>query len=230
MDIKDIAVLISPVYDIAFFSIVLIAMILYKYGTAFSRKLVIYLALMGLVEVLSYILGYVLKMSNYILLPFYCFLELSFFLYLYRKFFLKHNFVVFKILGALGLLYIAGETLWFFVINKADLINFQPYCKVADNFVIICMTLSFLYYRMTEFNETKWDNFWINIVFLVYFTFDMIFFLPFSFIVSAGNNIKFIFWILHQVSLLLLYGYLLLRIIKDVRLVKRAKAKTGYIK
>ena len=230
MDIKDIALLIPPIYRTLLFILVCIAIALYKNADAFSKKLVLYLVLMGLVEVLSYFMGYVLKISNYILLPFYCFLELSFFLYLYKRFFLKRNFFIFNIVGLLALTYILGETLWFFVLNKSDTANFQPYCKVADNFIIICLALTFLYNKMAEYNETRWDKFWINIVFLLYFTFDMLFFLPFSFIVSANNNIKFIFWILHQMALLALYSYLLIQVIKDVRNNKNISSKTGYFK
>ena len=108
----------------------------------------------------------------------------------------------------ISVLYIIYELIYYTFFNT-NVKSFQPYAKVADNFVIILLSLSFLQEKISDFKERQWNNFSFNIVVLVFFTLNTLIFLPINFLVNEGSGIKFYFWIGNSVLLLLFYSYLI---------------------
>lgn len=184
--------------------------VLYKwrYLGGLQKGIGIYLFLMLGVE----IGGRILKFSqgnNLVLVPVYSLFELIFFVFIYNKYlFLKANKLLIG-LGIAGALYILGEIFLFFILKKFDVKQFQPYCKVIDNFLVIILAMTFLYKKMNSFSEMRWNNFWLNIVVLVFFTFNTIIFLPFNFLINENSGLKFYFWMVNIILLFLFYGYLI---------------------
>ncbi|WP_074961422.1 hypothetical protein [Flavobacterium akiainvivens] len=166
------------------------------------------------IEALSYIIE---KWSdnNMILLHIYSFVELSFMLYLYKKEMFRKPQRFLTILGIAGLCYIFAEMLLIFVFKGLSLKDFSPYAKVADNFIIILFALAFISERVNHFQEKEWGNFRLNIIFLVFFTINTLFFLPFNFMVNAGTITKFYFFAGHLTILALFYLYLTFEIINN---------------
>lgn len=160
--------------------------------------------------------------NNFIILHIYSFAELSIILYLYQKILFRKTHVPLLILGILGLAYIAWEALFYYVFSKIIVKDFQPYAKIADNFVVILLTLAYMQERISRFRESEWGNFRLNMAFLIYFTVNTIFFLPFNFLVNVSNDVKFYFWTGHIAMLLLLYSYLGLKLLSV-----SYKGKTG---
>ncbi|WP_188620695.1 hypothetical protein [Flavobacterium suaedae] len=113
-----------------------------------------------------------------------------------------------------AILYIAYEFIYYAFFDT-NVKSFQPYAKVADNFVIILLALSFLQEKIDDFKEQKWDNFRLNIVILVFFTFNTLIFLPINFIVNENSGVKFYFWAGNSILLLLFYSYLIGKIWKN---------------
>ncbi|OIQ21091.1 MAG: hypothetical protein BM557_04865 [Flavobacterium sp. MedPE-SWcel] len=173
-----------------------------------SHKIIFYYLLAMLV---SDVAGRVLinyYESNRIFLLLYSLVELILFMYLYLKIFLSKGNKLLAVIGGLSICYIIGEILYYFVLNNTNALVFQPYSKVVDNFFIILLSLTFLYEKMSSYKESRWDNFRLNIVVLVFFTLNTIIYLPFNFLVNETTGVKFYFWGCHILFLLIFYGFL----------------------
>lgn len=180
---------------------------LYNRLNSMHKSILLYLFLMLGIDVSSRVLGSF--GNNLVILPIFSLIELTFFVYFYNKYLLAKPNKVLIGLGAVGALYIISEMLQYFVFNTLNIKQFQPYAKVADNFVVIIMALSFFYQKMNSFNETRWGNFKLNTVVLIYFTFNTMVFLPFNFMINESSGVKFYFWMANFMLILLFYGYLI---------------------
>jgi hypothetical protein len=112
----------------------------------------------------------------------------------------KHKLIIVFSFLAIG--YIVWEIFKF----KSDVKEFQTYSKIADNFIIVLLTLAFFFEKINIFKESKWDNFRLNAVILAFFSINMLFFLPYNFIIN--ETIGFWFWLGILVSTTLFYTYL----------------------
>ena len=155
--------------------------------------------------------------NNLIILPLFSLIELAFFVFFYNKYLLNKANKILAGIGVAGALFIVAEILQYFVFNTLNVKQFQPYAKVADNFIVIIMALVFFYQKMNSYSETKWDNFKLNIAILIFFTFNTIIFLPFNFLINESSGVKHYFWIGNLVMLLLFYIYLTSLIWKNGR-------------
>ncbi|RYD86285.1 MAG: hypothetical protein EOP54_30595 [Sphingobacteriales bacterium] len=181
------------------------------------KSLAIYLGLMLLMEFLGHLFSNLLFGNNLMLLHIYSFTELAFMLYLFKKHLLRQMHPVLTVIGYAGLAYIVAEMLLIFVFEGLDVKQFQPYAKVIDNFITIVFTLAFLHETMSRFSEMQWGSLRLAMVFLVFFTLNTLFFLPFNFMVNEGTGIKFYFWTGHIVLVLCYYLYLTVEIWRNGR-------------
>ncbi|NDI98428.1 hypothetical protein GWA97_05020 [Flavobacterium sp. LaA7.5] len=198
---------------------ILVGLFLYKHLDKQHKTIFLYLLAMLIIDFASRYLMYRYE-NNQIILLVYSLTELVLFSYMYLRLLLRKYIKVLILLSLLGALYIIGEILLYFVFNTTDALSFQPYAKVADNFVVIILALTFLYEKMNEFKESKWDNFRLNIVILVFFTLNTLIFLPFNFLVNEKSGIKFYFWTGNIILLLLFYGFLISEIWRNGRIRK----------
>lgn len=180
-----------------------------------GKSLLCYLGFMLVFDSLNIFMGYFLRMPNHIILPLFSLTELCFFIYFYNKCLLGKRYTPVNVLGGLSVLYIVVEFVVDFVINHISPAQFQPYAKVADNFIIILLALTFLYEKMSTFNESRWDNFRLNMVVLVFFTLNTIIFLPFNFLVNENSGVKFYFWAGNVILLVLFYSFMISEIWKN---------------
>lgn len=188
----------------------------YKKLDSLHKAIGVYLLLMLVVEGTGRLLSKLYN-NNLILIPIFSFVELTFFMYLYNSYLLKKNDKVLLGVGTIGLIFIVAEFLQYFVFSTLDFKQFQPYSKVADNFIILIMALVFYYQKINSFNETKWTNFKLNTAILAFFTLNTIIFLPFNFIINGSGNAKFYIWIINTMIILLFYIYLTVLIWKNSR-------------
>ncbi len=186
----------------------------YKKIDAMHKSIAIYLLLMLLMEVASRVLG--MYGNNFIILPVISLLELSFFIYFYSSYLLRRK-KVFTWVGILGVVYIVGETIFYFVLNDVSAKQFQPYSKVVDNFIIIVMALAFFLEKIDGYKETNWNNFRLNTMLLIFFTINTLVFLPFNFLVNETTGLKFYFWSINIIILIILDIYLAYSIWKNAR-------------
>lgn len=191
----------------------------YRYLNSLHKMLYYYIILMALTELFAFF-AFLLSGTNMIMLPVYCATEVLYFTILYNKYLLKNENKVLKAISSVAILYIISETLYYFVFNNMSAKVYQPYVKVADNFVVIIYALYFIFEKVNSYNEQKWDNFRLNIAILTAFTLTLIVFLPFNFLVNENTGIKYAFWAVNVLILLFFYGYLILNIWRNGRIRK----------
>jgi len=203
--------LLSP---IAAFIGLALGLFYYKRLDNLNKALVGYLGIMLFTDLASRVVGHVYG-NNFIMLHIYSLLELIFFVYFYNRFLLIKHHKLFIILGTVGTLYIVGEILVLYIFNDINELEFQPYAKVADNFVIIVMALAFFLQRINAFAETGWQYFKLNTAVLCFFTLTAIVFLPFNFLVNDPTGLKFYLWFVNGIAIICFEVYITLLILKN---------------
>ncbi len=191
----------------------------YRTLDIFHKHLFIYLIMMFIIDVLGRALKFIYG-TNQVVLLIYSLTEICFFLLFYKKHLLKKKNLALTILGIFGIIYIVGEIVYYFILNDVNAIDFQPYSKVVDNAVIILLALTFLQEKMSDFRESKWENFRLNLVILVFFTLNTLIFLPFNFLVNESSGVKFYFWTGNVIVTLFFYTFIINEIWRN------AKSKT----
>ena len=209
MTFFEFARILAKISPVLLSSGIIMAIIYYKKLDVFHKGIFFYLVLMLLVDFLSRYFGYIsTKSNNLIILIVYSLVEVVAISYFYSKFLLNNMPKSLMLACFISVLYIIYELIYYTFFNT-NVKSFQPYAKVADNFVVILLSLSFLQEKISDFKERQWNNFSFNIVVLVFFTLNTLIFLPINFLVNEGSGIKFYFWIGNSVLLLLFYSYLI---------------------
>lgn len=187
----------------------------YSVLNAIHKSIIWYFVLMFCVDIISRIMGY--YSNNLIVLLVYSLLELLLFVLFYYKFLFKarHRFIMG--LSIVAILYIFWEIL---ILRKIEAQQFQSYAKVTDNFVIITLALAFFHEKINIFKELKWDNFRLNAVILVFFSVNMLFFLPINFLINETSGLNHYFWLSNLVITILFYLFLITSIWKNGRIRK----------
>ncbi|KAF2519586.1 hypothetical protein E0W68_04375 [Flavobacterium salilacus subsp. salilacus] len=197
----------------------IIGIVSYRYIDRLHKTIFFYLLAMLIVDIVSRLLKY-FYFNNQIMLLVYSLIELFVFVLLYRNYLFSKKNKILIFTGYLGTIYIIGEIVYYFIINDTKPEQFQPYAKVVDNFIIILLALTFLYEKMNSFKESRWDNFRLNIVVLVFFTLNTLIFLPFNFLVNEASGIKFYFWACNLILVVIFYGFLISEIWRNGRIRK----------
>jgi hypothetical protein len=182
----------------------------YKSLDAIRKSLTWYLFVMLLVDIASRLI--IETGNNFIVLLAYSLIEITMFAWFYFKlqFNAKHRLII-------GLFFVSFlYILWEIVsLERKEVKGFQSYAKVVDDFLIIILALTFFHERINIFRESKWDNFRLNTVILVFFSFNLSLFLPLNFILN--DTFGYYFWFGNILSLLLFYSYLTHSIWKNGR-------------
>lgn len=215
MDILDFSSLLANYYTYALAAAVIVMLFYIKRIDRFHKFLFFYLCMMLFMEVLSHYVALILN-TNHSVLSLYALTELCFFTVLYQQFFLKENFKKLLPIAVTGALYILAEFFYYFVFNDFNPQSYQPYCKVAENIVVLLIALNVLNSGVFANDAAAWGKFWFNVVIIIFFTLDTLFFLPFNFFVNAPLNSKFVFWMVHLFSVVLFYGYLTSLVFKNI--------------
>jgi hypothetical protein len=210
-------------YSLAF--AVVVILFLFKRLNSYHKALGIYLGLMLLAEISSSVIGTIYK-NNHIVMPFYALSELLFFCFFYKTFFLGNKFTKFFLPPVvMGVLFIVYELMYNFILHSPDPHTYQPYSKTVDNTIILAMAFSVLNVNMSSATgRFGWNGFWFNIIVVLFFTYNTIFFLPFNFMVNAPMEWKFLFWMSNTFSIIGFYGYLTVRVVKYAFTMQKVKA------
>lgn len=213
MEVLQIAHLLASLSPATLIVGIVVGLLRYKKINTIHKNIVAYLCLMLFTDVASRILG--ASGNNLIILPLYSLIELAFFVYFYNKYLLAKPSKFLIGIGIAAGTYIVAEILLYFVFNALNVKQFQPYCKVIDNFIIIIMALLFFKQKISNFKELGWDNFRLNTVLLIFFTLNTIIFLPFNFLINGTSEVKFYFWMFNSVTIVLLYIFLIVEVWKN---------------
>lgn len=205
-----------------------VAAYFYRNLDRLRKFLAYYLVLMACTDVACTIVGRTYG-TNHIVLPVYCFTELGFFLYLFKKHLFNKKHPVTAFIGIAGLAYILCEFFFNFIYHHISPDQYQPYVKVIDNFVIIIFSLTYLLEKMTTYNESRWSNFSLNMGLLIYFTLSTIFFLPFNFMVNEKSEFKFYFWLFNLVLTYSFYTFLVIEMYRNAHINRGLVRKGSFV-
>lgn len=186
----------------------IIGLITFKSLNNVHKGIAVYLAAMLFVDLNSR-LFHTLFNNNQIILLLYSFLELSLLAYFYNKYLFKQKYKVLIAMNIISLLYILWEIVTY---SFTSVKHFHTYTKVVDNFNIIILSLTYFYEKMNEVKQSKWEYFRLNIAILIFFTINLIFFLPYNFLINNNAGIQFYFWLGILIITILFYIYLTLLI------------------
>ncbi|MCW4469039.1 hypothetical protein OGH69_08695 [Flavobacterium sp. MFBS3-15] len=174
-----------------------------------------YLLMMLLIDMASRFFQYNFG-NNLIVLLVYSLVEMLFFVFFYYKFLFKASHILIKLFSIIAASYIIWELFYF----SNNVRQFQSYAKVADNFVIITLALAFFSEKIHEYKESKLDSFYLNAVILIFFSINLIFFLPLNFILNERTGLYF--WLVNLITTVSFYSYLIYSIIKNGKNFKKA--------
>ena len=152
--------------------------------------------------------------NNLLILLVYSLMELILFVVFYYYALFKQRHIFTLITSIAGTIYIIWEIS---VFKKIETKNFQSYAKVVDDFIVIMLVLTFFYEKINIYKETKWDNFRLNAVILGFFSINLLFFLPYNFIINKSSGLQFYFWFGIIIITVLFYSYLTHSIWKNGR-------------
>ena len=205
---------IGQIYKLVLVLSFISGLMFYKRLSATGRYLWVYFGLMIVCQVVSEYVGAILK-NNHIILPVYCMVELGFFMCLFNMHLFKKFRTIPLITGALAMAYIAYEFTDNFIVHQVATKDFQPYCKIADNFCIMVYCLLYLFEKM-KYNKVRTEKFPLTIGLLINFTLSSLFYLPFNFLVNQERAITFYFWIGNTILLVIYTGFLSFFILSPV--------------
>lgn len=162
---------------------------MYRYLEPKYRYMIIYLTICLTIDLVSRAVGE-LYGNNLIFIVVFSLLELLFFYIYYAVFLLKRKIMTFGVITAAACLYILFEA---FILKDISPKEFQPYSKVICSFIIILMAINCFFEQL---NEEQQDNVTLkqNSAFIIYFSLNLIFFLPVNFLINVASSVKFFFW------------------------------------
>lgn len=215
VEIRQIADTVISIYQYSIVVIAVLGLVAWKKNFPFFRMLSVYLVLMAGMEHFGMYLVKVLNGRNHIFVLFDALTDVVFFSVLYGRYLFAKKSKLFLALSVLSAAYICFEIFYNFIYKQVSVKEFQPYSKIVSDAFVIVLALNFLYEKMNAFTATKVKHFWFNNVVLLYFTINLLVYLPFNFLVNESTGVKFVFWTLNVVCIEAFYLFLLGLIVKD---------------
>jgi len=170
------------------------------------KTITIYLLVALIADLMSR--GYVvIYENNLVFILLFSLLELILFSSLYFTLFLRKRNPFLIGLTAAGTLFIIWEL---FSLKFASVEQFQSYSKVVDTFLIVLLSVSFFFEKIRDKNSQVWEFFQLNSIILLFFSLNLLFFLPINFLINETSNLKFYFW-LGNLAVTLIFYLLLTR-------------------
>ena len=171
--------------------------------TTIYRYLLFYLVVCLGVDILSRVLGE-LYGNNLALIIVFSFFELMCFYFLFRRCYFKRRVLRHSIMVLLASLYMFGEI---FLLYNVSVQEFQSYSKTLGSFVIVLMTVDFMFELVRGKNLNN-RLLRANSIFIFYFSINMIFFLPINFLINVPSSIKFYLWYANLFVTVLFYSFI----------------------
>lgn len=173
------------------------------------KYLLLYISFCFVIDVFSRATGRVNE-NNLMFFLFYSLFELVFFYSFFRKFFFTKN-VIYCFVVPVSVCYIIYEG---YLLNNALASEFQSYSRSLSSFVILIITIDSLFTVLKNNNLNLHQLKFYSLIF-IYFSINLIFFLPINFLINAPSNIKFYFWFIHLIITIVFYSFIVIEIWKN---------------
>jgi hypothetical protein len=204
MDQNQFLTLISLLTPITLLFGILVGSYNFKHLDVSVRFLFFYLVLCLVVDLLYRYFGYYSHLKyNLFIIPIFAFFELAIFSGLYYRHILKSRSNILVLFIAVALLCIFIELL--FINRLLHQKSFQSYGKVIGDAAILFYCLMYYWKLFNGSIPIVTEHRNLNVAVLVYFSINLILFLPINFLVNASISIVFLFWVLNLLSLILFY-------------------------
>jgi hypothetical protein len=185
--------------------------------TKVYKLITVYLVVSLLTDLTSRILS-LLDQENLILLPFFNLLEFLLFLRVYYLFFEKKKQMLLLVIAGV---FLAGFSLDLFHSFASPDLMTNSYSSIIESMSIVFLAFLFFFDRIRASDELVWPTFVLNSVILVYFSVKLMFYIPIKFFIQDDTNLKFYFWIVHSLMLIIFYLYLAKSIWKHGKIQKQ---------
>lgn len=200
-EFADKLTILSPVFLI----LGIIGGIIHYLSLKKTFKLVtLYLLVALLTDIISRILS-AMDQSNLILLPVFNFLELMIFGAIYLQFFGGSKKYL---LGSIMVVFLV------FCVRDIYVLSIEPdnltnsYSSMFESLGIVFLAFLFFFESIRNYKELKTPVFVLNSVVMVYFVAKLMFYIPISFFINETSDLKFYFWMVHLVMLIVFYFFL----------------------
>ena len=203
-DIFEFIMYLSPVFLIVGVSV---GTYFYESLSKVYKILLLYLWVCLMIDLLGHISAITLG-NNLVFIPIFGIVELVIISLLYRKFLLVKN----KALGVIILLAVSYMLYELVHLTYFEPTKFQSYARVIDTFLLVSMSLLYTFQKVRQ--EPNMNYFSLNSTILIYFSVNLIIFLPINFLINEASMLKFYFWIANLIFTLLFYAALTLIIWK----------------
>lgn len=190
----------------------------YKYLGRDFKWLIVYLIICLLTDVSSRIIGELYD-NNLIFIVLFSLMEVIFFYNYFKKYLRKNSVSLYGYATICAVIYIVYEL---YSLKDVAPAVFQPYSKVISSFLIISMALNCLFETMKE-EQRVHSSIMLNGLFVIYFSLNLILFLPVNFLINVPSSVKFYFWCANFVVTLSFYTYLSILIWKNGSTQKRLR-------
>jgi len=182
------------------------------------RKIIaVYIFTMFVTDILARFIGIVYG-NNLILIPIYGALELSMFSIFYYFLGIKDNLIK-KIILFLILISSFVFTFWEAAkVYNLPITQFQSYSKVISTLMIVLLSISFFLEKIYLKKDIKSDIFLLNSGVLLFYSLNLIIFLPIDFLINDNSGLKFYFWFANLIFTLIFYTFLILSVWKNGRI------------
>jgi len=181
------------------------------------KYILLYLVLAFVMDITSRVCG-IIASNNLIFIPLFGFGELIILsLFFYVQFIHKKKPVLFVIILCV-LVFMIWE-IW--ELRNVNPQHFHSYSRVLSSLCIVLLSISFFFERLKNTRTISWPVFTLNSIVLIFFSLNLIFFLPLNFLVNEYSNLKFYFWFVNLMCTILFYGFLTFSIWKNGKTHKR---------
>ncbi|MCH2223659.1 MAG: hypothetical protein MK066_02740 [Crocinitomicaceae bacterium] len=161
------------------------------------------------------------EQSNIFLLPLLAFFELIVFTFLYFRCLIGRFGIIDWGLVLVGLLFMIWE-----VSNliSIDIAQFQSYSKAVGSLVIVFLSVRYIVHVLNSEEDIKKDLLGLNNIILLFFAINLVIFLPINFLINEQSQLKFYFWMINLLMLLVFYGLLIRSVWKNGNRIQHLKS------
>jgi len=143
---------------------------------------------------------------NLLLIPFFGLTELSCFFMIYRQKVLIGKNLLITIMSGLTVIFILYEVWENRLMNT---ITFQSYSRVLVSFNIILMCIRYFTLKINENVSGFSSLFSLNTAIFIFYSLNLIVFLPINFLINENTELKFYFWLLNLLVTISFYSFLI---------------------
>jgi len=213
-DLVNFSTYLSPVFLVLGVGI---GIYFFKSIDIFHKILVVYLASMLSIDMLARVFGEVYG-NNLIFIPILGFTELLLFSVFYYFSGLHENSAIkFFLFGitAISFLFSAWEI---YKVYDIPIEEFESYSKAISTFVVVLLSIGYFIENIRKRKNISAGEFLLNSGILMYFSLELILFLPIDFLINDDSGLKYYFWFANLIFTLVFYNFLIISVWKNGRI------------